>query len=496
MILRYGAFFLLLTFFVNPTQATEAELHFDFSPALQVAYRSVLDLRLTEAQEQIDAIKGSDPNNALIYHVENYIDFFTLFITEDKNLFDELIDNKDRRLDKIKRGDTSSPYYRFSQAEIHLQWGLVRAKFEQKLRAFNEVSSAFSLLEENIERHPAFMVNYKSMGVLHALIGTIPDKYKWGVKLISGMEGTISQGVAEIEQVIEETNPDNFFFHEETVVLYAFLMLHLQNAPDNAWEVIQGAGLDASRSPLAAFVLSNVAFRSGRNDEVIRVLTNRAQGSRYLDFYYLDYVHGLALLKKLDPQADVYIDRFLEKFEGRHYVKEAWQKKAWHNLIHKGEDEYRDAMKECMYSGYTVIDEDKNAMREARKGDIPNAALLKVRLLTDGGYYDQALKALEGIDIGFETVDYMELLYRTARVHQHLNDGASALLSFKNIVAEWPEHPSYMVANSALQAGLIYEKWGETALARKYFEYCLNMNPEQYKTGLQQKSKAGLLRLK
>ena len=494
MILRYSAFFLFLIPLCS--YAEEGEFYFDFSPELQVAYRSVLDLRLDQAQEELDILKKTDPDNALVYHVENYIDFFTLFITEDKELFDELIDNKDKRLEKIRKGNSDSPYYRFSQAEIHLQWGLIRAKFEQKLRAFNEVSSAFNLLEENIERHPDFIVNNKSMGVLHALIGTIPDKYKWGVKLISGMEGTIDQGITEIEHVLEETDPDEFFFHEETVVLYAFLMLHLQNAPDNAWGIIQNAELDASQSPLAAFVLSNIAFRSGRNDEAISILERRAQGDEYLDFYYLDYVHGLALLRKLDPEADLFLDLFLENFNGRHYVKEAWQKKSWYNLIHREESDYRESMKECLYSGYTVIDEDKNAMREARSGDIPNASLLKVRLLTDGGYYEKALNALDGIDIGFETEDYLELLYRTGRVHQKLGNTEAAVSQFSYIVENWPEHTSYMVANSALQLGLIHEDGNNIDRARHFFQLALLMKPEQYKTGIQQKAKAGLLRVK
>jgi len=58
--------------------------------------------------------------------------------------------------------------------------------------------------------------------MLHAIVGTIPDKYKWGVKLLSGMKGTIKQGKSEMEEILTYSKTNDFMFEEETLVMYAF----------------------------------------------------------------------------------------------------------------------------------------------------------------------------------------------------------------------------------------------------------------------------------
>ena len=82
------------------------------------------------------------------------IHFFEVFINEDKERFKVLEKNKEKRIDRIKSGDPKSPFYRFSQAEIHLQWALARSKFNQKFKASRELLNANSLLEENAILYP------------------------------------------------------------------------------------------------------------------------------------------------------------------------------------------------------------------------------------------------------------------------------------------------------------------------------------------------------
>ncbi|MCK7559742.1 hypothetical protein MKQ70_34290 [Chitinophaga sedimenti] len=46
--------------------------------------------------------------------------------------------------------------------------------------------------------------------------------------------------------------------------------------------------------------------------------------------------------------------------------------------------------------GGTDTDADKQALKEAKSGTWPNPLLLRVRLLTDGGFYHEALRLLHG----------------------------------------------------------------------------------------------------
>ena len=93
----------------------KAQGHFELT-----AYRFAISLQNDKAEQKIGEIKRNDPDNLLVYHIENYVDFFEVFINEDKERFEELEKNRERRLEKIKSGDEESPYYRFCQAEVKL----------------------------------------------------------------------------------------------------------------------------------------------------------------------------------------------------------------------------------------------------------------------------------------------------------------------------------------------------------------------------------------
>jgi hypothetical protein len=114
---------------------------------------------------------------------------------------------------------------------------------------FFEIKAAYKDLNSNTKKFPNFILNKKSMGVLHAAIGTIPDEYRWGVSWLGGMDGTIDQGIRELESVIRYDRP--FLFRDEIIVMYAFVQLHLNNDAENAWKVVSQAGLDTDNSPLA-----------------------------------------------------------------------------------------------------------------------------------------------------------------------------------------------------------------------------------------------------
>ncbi|MBK8502704.1 MAG: hypothetical protein IPL46_11060 [Saprospiraceae bacterium] len=147
--------------------------------------------------------------------------------------YEKLKQNKELRLSAIRRGDDQSPYYLYTQADIHLQWAITRVKFEDYFQAVMEIKRAFSLLSKNEELFPDFMPNKKNLGLLHALIGTVPDQYRWGVKLL-GMSGTIAQGRSEIEEVLSYARSNDFVFRDEAYVMYAYLLLHLENKGEEA----------------------------------------------------------------------------------------------------------------------------------------------------------------------------------------------------------------------------------------------------------------------
>ncbi len=484
----------LLIFFAGSSFAAG---NFQFTPLARQAYEEAISLRFEASRQHISQLKKQEPDNLMVHLIENYIDFFTVFIEEDKDAFRLLEKNKNYRLDQIRQGDHFSPYYLYCQAEIKLQWALVRLKFEEYFTAFNEIKSAYKLLNKNQESYPRFMANKKSLGILHALVGTVPDSYKWGVKLLGGMEGTIEGGRQEIAEVIAFSQTNDFVFEQETLVMYAFLLLHLNNQSDQAWSLLNSPKLNPQQNPLAAFVLSNVALRTGRNNEAIRILEQRPKSANFFPFPYLDYMHGLAKLYRLDTDADQYIKTYLQDFNGINYIKEAHQKLAWFHLINGNPAGYQQYMDKCKTEGNTVIEGDKTAQKEAEKGIIPQVTILRSRLLFDGGYYQKAYQLLKELSEEqlSETRHQLEYTYRLGRICHRLNRTEEALRYYQKTVDDGADFPYYFACNSALQIGLLQEELKSYTQAKEYYRLCLSLKPDEYKNGLHQKAKAGLNRL-
>jgi len=132
-----------------------------------------------------------------------------------------------------------------------------------------------------------------------------------------GMEGTLAQGTSELQEVIAyaETQSD-FLFGTETVVMYALLMMHVGNNDSESWRLVREADIDVENNPLAAFIFANIAMHTGHNDEAIRLLENAPRGAQYHRFDYLDYMLGLAKLYRLDADANVYLEKYVNNLFG------------------------------------------------------------------------------------------------------------------------------------------------------------------------------------
>jgi len=488
---------LALILLLAPLSPAAKEPYFDWSPKARNAYDKVIQLRFTEAQSLLDQLRRDEPSNLIRLHVENYIDFFRVFINEDPAEFRRLEKNKDLRLQQLKSGPSSSPWKLYLQADIRLQWALARLKFEEYSTSFLEVNKAFKLLEENSRKFPGFMPNKKDLGILHAMVGTIPDGYKWAVSWASSMDGSIAQGRGELEEVIEYARNNDYIFKEETSVLYAYLLLHLGNKEQDAWQALHGSGLNPETNPLACFIMANVAMRTGRNDEAIDLLLHRPGGRTFHPFPYLDFMLGVAKLQRLDDDAGVYLQKFLDHFSGRNFIKEAYQKLGWHSLVHGDAKGYRANMEGVKKYGYTVVESDKSALNEAKNGQAPHAGMLRARLLFDGGYYDRALKTMQSVSEKSLAAarDKLEYTYRLGRIQHALGKYEAALQHYSKTIDLGSAEPWYFACRAALETGHIYESMGKKADAIAAYKKCLGIKPDEHRAGIHQAAKAGIGRL-
>ncbi len=471
--------------------------HFTFSTTARQAYGMAASLRFDESLMLIEEVRRRDPDNLIILQIENYIDVLRIIINEDQKEFERLWPRRQKRLQKLESGNPSSPYYLYLQADIRLQWAVARLKFDEYLGAFTDVRKAYHLLERNQATFPDFMPNLKNLALLHAMVGTIPDNYQWGAKLLTGVEGSVSQGQRELERVLRYANQNEFVYEAETRIFYAYLLLHLRNQPQEAWEVIDHPVIRARSNPIHCFVKANIAMRSERNDVAISLLAARPAGQTYFPFVYLDFMLGLTKLRRLDDDADVPIRRFLTNYHGRNFIKEAYQKLAWYELIQGRPGGYQKNMHLCATQGEAISESDQNALLEAQSEELPELSLIKARLLFDGGYYPEAYAVLQNRGDAYFAYpsQRLEYYYRLGRILHGMGRAEAAIQHYQLTIEQGRDQPYFFACNAALQIGLLFEQVNEYAKAQQYFETCLQIKPKEYRTGLHQAAKAGLSRL-
>lgn len=465
----------------------------EVTPSIQRLYNLTAALQLDKAQYVADSIKKVAPNNMLVYHMEHYIDFYEIFITEDEALFDQREDNLSYRLDLIDQADSDSPYFLFCQAEMELMWALVRLKWDQKYRAGRGVLRAYRLLEKNVDLYPDFKENYKSLSIIHAMSESLPA---W-LRTIIGISGNISEGTHEILSFVDYAKASSSLWYREGVVVASYMLFYLNNEKDKAWALLSEHDLDIASHPLLTFIYSNMAQRTGKNDLAISILEQRSTSDDILNFAYLDLLLGKSKLYRLDEDADKYIHKYLQGFRGQHFVKEAYQKLAWHALAVQGDaDGYHKYIGKCLSYGAGLTDEDKQAAKEAESGQLPDQKLLRARLLFDGGYLHRAHRELILAEASYPSTHPMrdEYLYRLGRVLQGLGNPIEAIQYYDQVIT-LNNDDSYQRCNAALQIGLILERHGRYTEALRYLNKCLAIPSETYRTSLHQKAKAGIERV-
>ena len=219
--MRKTAFILCFILLKNGASCAQ---NFEFNSNCKQAYQSIFKLKINEGLQHLEKEKKENPKNYMPYFIENYADFLKLYVNDNVSLYESTEPKVSARLEKLKNGKTNSPYYLYTQADVHLQWAMCKIKFGDNLSAVFEVKKAYTLLLDNQKKYPDFKPNIKSLGLLHTIFGAVPDKYKFGAKLL-GLKGSIDEGLKELNSVMQD---DNFQFKEETVIMYTLLILHLQ----------------------------------------------------------------------------------------------------------------------------------------------------------------------------------------------------------------------------------------------------------------------------
>jgi len=474
-----------------------ASANFDFNANCIKAYQNIFELKLNNARQLIAAEKKARPQNAIIPLLENYVDYFYLLTTESKTEFGRLEANKSPRLNWISKGDKNSPYYLYAQAEINLQWALIRSRYGEYFAASREINRANSLLKDNQKKFPSFHLNNKGLGLINVVMGALPDGFMKSALATFGIKGDIQTGLNQLDKLAENLPKSTYEpFYEEVVFYYSYMLSDVAKSPLAYAKTMKYTARIADSSLLKSYMQAYVCARNGKNDQAIEILENRPKGNVYQPFAYLDYLLGVVRLNRLDVKASSNFDYFLQSNKGVNYIKDAYLHLAWISLLKDDTADYTAFIHKVKNSGATYADKDKQALNEANS-PTPQLVLLKARLLYDGGYLTRALETLSASKAeDFKTAkDRTEFAYRFARINDDLGKDDVALAYYQQAINSGKDLKYYYAAKSAVLMGNIYEKKKNIAKAKAYFNLAIGMKDHEYENGIENEAKQGLKRI-
>lgn len=484
----------LLIFFILLTIAASGQ--YDYSARCIEAHMEVSALRFKNAELLLAQESTENPENLVPLMINAYKDFLSILVGESESDFDSLYELRSDQIKMLRSGDEASPWYRYSLARMNLHWAFSRVKFGSYFYAARDIRRAHVLLLNNAEEFPDFLPDKVGMGIMHALIGTIPDNYRWIADIFS-MRGSVEEGRAELMYVLDHAATEGYpYLKEEALFFLSFIDLNLQPDRKNAARLLYYYDDQSDSNLMLVFSKARILMQTGGNDEAIDLLVSHPRGGEYYPFYYLEYLAGQCKLNRLDEDADAYFLGFTTNFRGESYVKSSYQRLAWSALLRGDEKAYYDNMRKAEVYGDEFTDGDKLAMKEAEAGTMPNICLLKARLLYDGGYYYAADSILSQDDCNlFTDREKTEFPYRKGRIFHALDNHEAALHWYAKAIQLGDEQPYYFAANAALQSGLIYESSGDLDRAEEFYRQCIRMPNKEYRNSLNQKAKAGLNRI-
>lgn len=482
--------FFILLFFLPLLSPAE----FSFNSKNEAAYHYFLELKVEKGQKLINECLKESPANGISIYLANYADAIRVFLSEDEKLYKSLSKNEDVRLSKLQSLEKNSPYYRFTQAEIKLQWAFVKLKMGDELSAMTGLRGAYKLLEENMKLYPDFIPNKKTMGLLNVLIGSIPSNYNWVLTLV-GMEGNIDRGIEQLNEVSEDNTPFRLEASVIRVVVENYILHGYTGKIDDA-NRLYTAHTD---NILVSYLYAAILTKNARGEEAMKVISSRPQNSDIIYFPHVDLLLGELNLFQGDytDSRNHYI-HFLAHFKGKNSLKDTYFKIFLTYWLSDQDQLAMPYFDKILTNGRELYDSDKHAQRIAKNREIPNKALTKIRLYTDGGYYHKAFDLLKVLSMNqfYSKREKLEYLYRSARLYHKAGQINDAIVYYKKTIEISKDENYYFAPNSALQLGYIYQSRNEKEEAKKQFNNALSYKNYEYKNSIDNKAKAALNELK
>ncbi|MBN2215571.1 MAG: tetratricopeptide repeat-containing protein [Bacteroidales bacterium] len=459
-----------------------------------LAFQNILSLRFDEASLNIGKSKEINPENPCSVFLENLQDFLRCVIDGDDASYQEYKATNAKRTGMLNsHAGNVALYYK---AEMNFHSFLLAMYHQENLYALRKLILAWNQLNHFLKQADNPAEGRKLRGMMLVVFSAIPDEIEW-MSSLAGIRSNFDEGITMLEKNLQTHKPGSPEFIE-SVIIITYLKNIIKQDYQASFNRLGKLPAEYLENPLYRLIYIISASKSRHNDEVIRIAQTYHQDPHEHHVCYFDYLYGSALLNRMDRNAEIALQKYVECTLSDIYLKSAYRKLAWNYLIHSDTSSFERFRKLVLETGSQVADVDRQAYHECALPGIPNTDLLKARLLFDGGYYRQAKSLLlkkatrEGLQNAYQQTEYA---YRLARIYHQNNETGKAARLYRFTFENGMKHPVYYAACSALQLGNIYEQLGDFRKAKSYYLKVLRTSEKSYGYRFRHSAREGIRRL-
>lgn len=480
---------IFILFFVFASTQAEAFYKFDYNKNIAQAYENILSFKLNTGRSfLLKEINAKNPN-AFIFLMQNYEDFVSLCFNENPSQYKKSKTLKDKRINLLNDSDNNSPYYLLSKGIIYLQWSLIHIKYRDYLSAALDFKKSYSYFKSNQNKFPLLKENLTFYSAERAIVGTIPSSYKW-ISNMLGLEGNLNDGMKNLSNSLNGTN----LFHLDAKFFNVYLSEFLLNDGKKSLKLLEDYKVDVKNNLLFAFAKANLEINNFKSANAINTLEKRNKSEDYMHSPAFDYELGTAYLYNSKyNEAITYLNKYINT-NALYYKKDACLKIAYAYLLQNNTTQanlYKNKIKSV---GTIDADADKQALSIAKK-EWDDINIIKAKILFDAGRFSESIAILEKMNYNLSPNLTLEKNYRLARNYDENNEKDKAIELYKNVISSPNPNKLYFPARASLQLAYVYEEKNQSSTALFYFKKVLSFSGHEYKSSLDQKAKAGILRL-
>ncbi len=483
----------------GPAPSPAMLLETDASSALLVRGRAeVLAGRFEDGEETFYELAGrADGLPAAYHHLASTSLLRVLMFDreEDYARFFQRSDSLRELLGDVKK----SPGRAFLEGETDFQRALAWSKQGHYIRAAMAGVSSYRALSNLVDDQPEFWEAYKSLGIVHATLGTLPRRYRRFLSVF-GFDTDLEAGLDELEVALEHSA----YGREETLLFLSILDSFDLPSRVNAVETLTELRQEFAGSPLFGAVLLDVLVRSRRVSEAEALLVDlRSPAPGVIHLEYLEYFQAEAHFKqeRWTKACEAYA-RYLSSHQGNAYRAVSTLNRGL-ALEMSGNRVEAEGVYASVIAGRDM-DADEASERQARlRLSAPMSParrrLLEARMAHDRSDYVRAdtLLALLASQTEERSPAFLaEVAYRRGRMFDVTGRDSLALVQYQQAI-DRPGDPSAKWAPYSLfYLGQIQEEAGLRVEARKAYRAVIDYKPAyDYRGTNEQRARFALERL-